>query len=128
MFAVATPFPRPADPDLEDARESLAYWETRLQRLPRRKLRRRREARLMAARWRRRVSEAERRRYGAGAVGALVMLLAERRLPARARHTGRRLARTALAVTAAVAALATAFVLAVGVVAVEILAALLRAL
>jgi hypothetical protein len=128
MFAVATPFLRTADPDLEEARESLAYWETRLQRLPRLALRRRREARLMAARWRQRVLEAERGRYGSGALGALVMFVAERRLPVRARRTGRRVARVALGVTAAVAALATVLVVAVGVAAVEILAAVLHAL
>ena len=41
----------PADLSLEDARESLAYWESRARRLPRHAIRRRREARDMAARW-----------------------------------------------------------------------------
>jgi hypothetical protein len=91
-----------ADLHLADARQSLAYWEARARRLPRRALRRRREARAMAARWRARVAEAERREYGRGLLGAALLLVVERRLPAttsyRARRTLRLAAGTALAV------------------------------
>src|SRR4051812_23778182 len=83
----------PADPSLEDARESLTYWERRAQTLPLHAVRRRREAREMAARWRVRVAEAEREHYGRGLLGALVLLAAERRLPEPARHAGRQVAR-----------------------------------
>jgi hypothetical protein len=75
--------------DLDEYRESLAYWEARAQRLPRRAIRRRREAREMAVRWRARVAEAERAVYGRGLVGTLVMLVVERRLPLDTRRTGR---------------------------------------
>jgi hypothetical protein len=51
---------------LLEARESLTYWERRLERLPRRAVGKRREAREMAARCRERVMEAERVHYGAG--------------------------------------------------------------
>src|SRR3954447_15089944 len=78
---------------LPEARESLTYWESRLERLPRRAVRKRREAREMAARWRTRVQEAERARYGAGILGALFMLYVERRLPASTRHTSRQVVR-----------------------------------
>ena len=51
----------------------------------------------MAARWRERVSEAERMEYGAGLLGAVFMVLAERRLPRRPRGTrGRTLVKAAL--------------------------------
>ncbi len=53
-------------------------------------MRKRREARAMAARWRERVSEAERAEYGAGLLGAIFMVLAERRLPT---HTSRQIVR-----------------------------------
>ena len=55
-----------AMPALVEARESLNYWETRLQTLPQTAVRKRREAREMAARCRERVVEAERAEYGAG--------------------------------------------------------------
>ena len=51
---------------LPEARESLTYWESRLQTLPRRAVRQRREAREMAARWRDRVMQAELAEYGPG--------------------------------------------------------------
>ena len=51
-------------PALVEARESLNYWESRLQTLPRTAVRKRREAREMVARWRERVNEAERAEYG----------------------------------------------------------------
>jgi hypothetical protein len=110
--------------ELEEARESLAYWETRLETLPVRALRKRREARAMAARWHERVSEAERRRYGAGLLGALLLLVAERRLPVGARRQRRRLARAGVGVAVAVVALLAI----AGVAALEALAALLRLL
>jgi hypothetical protein len=69
---------------LVEARESLSYWENRLQTLPRTAVRRRREAREMATRWRERVTEYERAQYGAGLLGAVFQLLAERRLPTQA--------------------------------------------
>ena len=81
---------------LPEARESLSYWETRAQTLPRLAVRKRREARAMAARCRTRVSEAERMEYGAGLLGAALMLLAERRLPTTTRHTGRTLVKAAM--------------------------------
>jgi hypothetical protein len=116
------------DPSLEDARESLAYWESRVQRLPRRAVRRRREAREMAARWRARVADAERAVYGRGLLGALLLLIAERRLPQPARQAGRTLARrtaqAAVVVCAALVALLAAGLFA----AIEILAAIVRAL
>ena len=64
--------------------------------LPRLAVRKRREAREMAARWRARVSEAERLEYGAGLLGAVFMVLAERRLPVTTRHTGRTIVKAAL--------------------------------
>jgi hypothetical protein len=60
---------------LPEARESLTYWETRLQYLPRRAVRKRREAREMARRWRVRVEEAERAQYGPGLLGAACHVL-----------------------------------------------------
>ena len=86
-------FAAPGDDDLEAARDSLAYWEERARRLPLHDLRRRREAREMAARWRARVAAAERLCYGRGLAGALLQVAVERRLPAQARHTGRTVAR-----------------------------------
>jgi uncharacterized membrane protein len=113
---------------LGDARESLTYWESRLETLPRRAVRKRREAREMAARWRERVCEAERVHYGAGILGAVLMVLAERRLPTETRYASRRLARVASRTAfAAFALLATVLVVA-GVAIVELLAAIVRAL
>jgi len=81
---------------LPEARESLDYWERRAHTLPRLAVRQRREARAMAARCRTRVAEAERMQYGAGLLGAVFMVLAERRLPTTTRHTGRTLVKAAL--------------------------------
>jgi hypothetical protein len=107
---------------LAEARESLGYWETRLETLPRRAVRKRREARAMAARWRERVREAERVTYGAGLLGAALMLFAERRLPTEARYASRRAARVASrAALAALAVFATVLVVA-GVLVIELLA------
>ena len=114
--------------ELEDAREALAYWEDRARRLPRHALRRRREAREMAARWRARVAEAERAAYGRGLLGALALLLAERRLPEPARHAGRRVAHRGSQAVVVVAAAAVALLLAVLVAAIEVLVAVAHAL
>src|SRR5579875_1637633 len=81
------------DPSLYEARESLAYWEARSRRLPRHALRRRREARDMARRWRGRVVDAERAAYGGGVAGTLLLVASERRLPEPARQASLRLAR-----------------------------------
>jgi len=78
---------------LVEARESLSYWERRLQTLPKRAVRQRREAREMAARWRERVTAAEVAEYGPGLIGTVFMLLSERRMPTRTHHTGAQLAR-----------------------------------
>jgi hypothetical protein len=115
-------------PDLEDAREALAYWETRARTLPRRALRRRREARAMAQRWHARVADAEATIYGKGLLGALALAVTERRLPERARFTGRTVARRTKQI-AAVAVATTVSVVALAVVAVvQVLSALLHAL
>lgn len=45
-------------PPLGDARAAVRYWRARLQRLPRWRIRARREARAMLARWERRTLEA----------------------------------------------------------------------
>ena len=86
--------------ELDEYRESLAYWEARAERLPRRAFRRRREAREMTVRWRARVAQAEREVYGRGVVGTLFMLVAERRLPLDTRRAGRHALRRAAQVTA----------------------------
>ena len=77
-------------PALVEARESLNYWESRLETLPRTAVRKRREAKEMCARWRERVMEAERAEYGPGLLGAIFLLLAEKRLPS---HTSRQIVR-----------------------------------
>ncbi len=81
--------------DLHDARESLEYWEDRARRLPATAVRKRREARDMAARWQARVAEAERAQYGRGILGAMLLLLTEQRLPQPARQSARHVARRA---------------------------------
>jgi len=127
MLAALAPARLGSD-DLADARESLAYWEERAVRLPRHALRRRREAREMAARWQMRVAEAERAAYGRGLLGALVLLACERRLPQQVhrhgRHVARRLTQAAVVVCVALIALVVTGMWA----AVELLAALLHAL
>jgi hypothetical protein len=95
---------------LPEARESLTYWESRLQTLPRRAVHKRREAREMAARWRARVSEAERAQYGAGVLGALLLVVAEGRLPVSARHTTRSAVRVGVRVAVGVAVFLTLLV------------------
>ena len=128
MLASLAPTSFAHDHELEDARESLSYWETRARTLPRHAIRRRREAREMASRWQARVAEAERLVYGRGLLGALLLLAAERRLPQNVRRSGsvvaRRLAHAAIAVCVCLAALAVAGAWVI----VEVLAAVLRAL
>lgn len=127
MLAALAPATLARDSDIEDAREALAYWEARAHALLRHAIRRRREARDMAARWQARVAEAERTAYGRGLLGALLLLAAERRLPQTARHRGhlvaRRLAHAAIAVVVCLIALAVAGLWAV----LELLAAVLQA-
>jgi hypothetical protein len=112
---------------LADARESLAYWEHRARRLPRLAVRRRREAREMAARWHARVAETERAIYGRGLLGALLLLAAERRLPESARRTGRRLARRTAQAAVVVCVALIALIVAGMVAAIELLSELVRA-
>jgi hypothetical protein len=106
---------------LEDAREALAYWEDRERRLPRHRARGRREARAMAARWRGRVTAAERAVYGRGLTGALLLVATERRLPEGARRTGRTLVRRAVQVAAALTVAAVALAAVAVVVVVKLL-------
>jgi hypothetical protein len=113
---------------LGEARESLTYWEARLETLPRRAVRKRREAREMATRWRERVCEAERVQYGAGILGALLMVLTERRLPTDARYASRRVARAASRAALSAFVLLAAVLVVAGVAIVELLAAIVRAL
>jgi hypothetical protein len=128
MLTAYAPLSFAPDQELEDARESLAYWETRARTLPLHAVRGRREAREMAARWNRRVAEAERVIYGRGLIGALVLLAAERRLPQSARRTGavvaRRLAQALVVAFVCLMALAVASAWALA----EALSALLSAL
>jgi hypothetical protein len=128
MLAALAPAHLAADRDLEDAREALAYWETRARTLPRHALRRRREAREMTARWQVRVAEAERLAYGRGLLGALLLLAAERRLPYRVHRSGavvaRRIAQAFAVAFVCLVALAVAGAWAF----VEVLGAVLRAL
>ena len=128
MLASLAPTSLVQDHELEDARESLAYWEARARTLPLHAIRRRREAREMAIRWQARVAEAERLVYGRGLLGALLLLAAERRLPQGVRRSGsvlaRRLAHAAIAVFVCLTALAVVGAWAV----VEVLVAVLGAL
>ena len=79
----------------------------------------------MADRWRERVSEAERLEYGAGLLGAILLVLAERRLPLRTHRTSRKLVRVGLGVAAAATVLLVTLLVVAGMVAVEVLRALL---
>jgi hypothetical protein len=117
-----------ADHDLEDARESLAYWETRAVSLPLHAVRRRREAREMASRWRARVAEAERLVYGRGLLGAVLLLAVERRLPQGALYRGRVVARRLAQAFAAVCVCLIALVAAGLWAFVELVATALRAI
>jgi hypothetical protein len=116
-----------ADADLADAREALAYWETRARNLPHHALRRRREARELAARWRSRVSQAERAAYGAGVMGAVLLFATERRLPAPVYARGRMMVRRAAQVAAVVCVAVFAMLMTSIVAAYEVVAALVHA-
>jgi len=109
---------------LPEARDSLTYWESRLERLPRHAVRKRREAREMTVRWRERVSEAERSEYGAGVLGAVLLFLAERRLPTSAQQTSRQLVRVGAGAAATLVVALIAVLVVAGVVAIEVLRAL----
>jgi hypothetical protein len=112
---------------LEDARESLAYWENRARTLPRHAIRRRREARELAARWHARVVEVERATYGRGLLGVLLLLAVERRLPHSTRRAGRRLARRTAQAAIIVSVALVALIVAGLAAAIELLAELARA-
>jgi hypothetical protein len=120
--------PIAASVDLDDARESLAYWEDRARRLPRYAVRRRREALTMAERWRSRVVEGEGVKYGRGLVGALLLLVIEGRLPESARYTRRVVLRRWRQATLAMLGVIVVLTLAALVAAVELLAAFIHAL
>jgi hypothetical protein len=128
VLATLAPTRIAADAALADARESLVYWEERAQQLPLHAVRRRREAREMAVRWHARVTEAERAAYGAGLVGALLLLASERRLPQSLRRSGQLAARRAVQAAGIVLVALVALAVAGAVAAIELLAALLRAL
>jgi hypothetical protein len=111
--------------ELADARESFVYWEVRARRLPRYAFRRRREARMLAARWERRVAEAERARYGRGLAGVLAMLVVEQRVPVLVQARGRRVARRAVLGMKLLAVSLLALVVLAAVATVELVAALI---
>ncbi len=117
-----------APADLADARDSLDYWERREREASRLAIGRRREARAAAARWRAHVAAAERDAYGRGLLGALLLLVAEGRLPEAARHTSRRVRVRAVRTVAALTVLAVAVAVAGLVVAAELVTALAHAL
>jgi hypothetical protein len=120
---------RDEDPrvELAQARESLSYWENRAARLPRRAVRKRREARELAYRWRGRVVEAEKAAYGKGLLGLLLLIAVERRLPESARRSSRRMARRTAQTLTLVAVTGVALFVVVVVALVEVLLAILRA-
>jgi hypothetical protein len=64
-----------APPPLDDARDSLAYWQTRRKSLPLYRRTARREAKEMAVRWRERVRAAELARFEASPIGRLLARL-----------------------------------------------------
>jgi hypothetical protein len=112
------------DLHIDDARDSLAYWERRAETLPRRAVRARREAHEMVARWRSRVVEAEREAYGRGLLGMALVLVLEGRVPEPVRHTTRKAVRyTARTVVVVAATVTVVFLTAV----VLLLAALAQA-
>jgi hypothetical protein len=59
-----------------EAASSLAYWRRRLERLPRRRVSARREARAMVLAWEERVRRAEIERCGGGPIGRVLATLA----------------------------------------------------
>lgn len=64
-----------APPPLDDARDSLAYWQTRRKSLPLYRRAARREAKEMAVRWQERVRAAELARFEASPIGRLLARL-----------------------------------------------------
>ena len=117
--------PRAGTDELDEARELLAYWETRSRRLPRWAVMRRREARAMAWKWRERVRVEEQARYGRGVLGVASQLAVERRVPTALAHRGRSAVRIAGYATMSVAiTLALVAAAAVAVVAEILLSAL----
>lgn len=56
-------------PSAADARDSLVFWRSRLESLPRRRRTARREARTMVLAWEQRLRRAEVERWGSGMVG-----------------------------------------------------------
>jgi hypothetical protein len=128
MLAALAPATFGTDRELDDAREALAYWETRARTLPLHAVRRRREAREMAHRWQARVAEAERTVYGRGLLGAVLLIAAERRLPQQTRHRGQVVARRVLQATVMLVALLAALAVAGMWVVFELVSALLGAL
>jgi hypothetical protein len=117
-----------SDADLADARDALAYWEARARSLPHHAVRRRREARELAARWRGRVTDAERAAYGAGVLGAVLLFATERRLPTPVYTRGRVVLRRAAKLATVVCVAVLALLVAGAVAAFEVLAALARAI
>lgn len=67
-------------PSLEEARESLSYWQKRLYELPVYERAKRRESREMVARWEERVEAAERERFGPSPLQQLLAALGLRRM------------------------------------------------
>lgn len=64
-----------APPSLEEARKSYLYWRRRLASLPIHKRAERKEATEMVARWKQRLSAAERDHYGPGLIEQLLNVL-----------------------------------------------------
>jgi len=62
-------------PPLDDARDSLAYWQTRRKQLPLYRRSARREAKEMTTRWQERVRAAELARFEASTIGRLLASL-----------------------------------------------------
>src|SRR4051794_9159259 len=94
--------------DVEEAWEALRYWEDRLVRLSRLRVRDRREAAASAAAWRVRLKEAERAAYGPPLWEPLAIALRLDRLPVRMARVRRRVRRAVIVGVASFAALAGA--------------------
>lgn len=75
-----------APPPLDDARDSLEYWQRRRRSLPLYRYGARREAREIAARWQERVRAAERARFESSLHGRLLAALGISRLWVRVRY------------------------------------------
>ena len=83
---------------------------------------------MLARRWSARVAEAERAHYGAGVLGALIMVLVERRLPEPSLQAGDRVARWTRRAFAAAAVALVALTVTAMLAAVELIAAILGVL